>query len=164
MLARRVVERNPRHGTLRAIQVSSLEQPTSRHDRSGPTYLDVLAGRLAAGGTVLYRVCASTRRHLGLVRSTFDRLGDTSVRTRFAFANRLALEVLIGDHEVLIGLPCRRGHPGMEACVVVEDPDFVDAARQWFDESVWERSGGCADPTPGSGEEAFQDIEGRLMS
>lgn len=45
----------------------------------------------------------------------------------------LAVDVLIGAHEVLLAVRDRRGHPFLAAGVVVDDPDFVSALRERFD-------------------------------
>lgn len=142
--ARDVIARNPAQGTLRSAQVL-----VSDHLGDGelePSYLDALGATMAASpDAMLYRVCASDRRSLGTARATVDRLSGGrpprqvgNVRTRIAFANPLVLDVLIGDHEVLLAVPDRRGRPHLRAGIVVDDPDFVTALRNWFDETVWD--------------------------
>ncbi len=146
--ARGVVEHNPPAGTLRSAQVI-----TGRAEVS-PSYLDALASALAADpDALLYRVCAADRRALPVAQATVDRLGGRggNVRTRVAFCNPLAFDVLIGDHEVFLGIPDRRGHPHLRAGIVVDDPDFVAAVRSWFDESVWDAPSGYADLWAGAG-------------
>jgi transcriptional regulator with XRE-family HTH domain len=135
--ARRVVERNPRHGTFRSVQMSPRHPPTSAEPAS--TYVDALAARLAdCGETLLYQVAIPSRRHLDSAPLPADGWAGANVRARVASTNPLVLDVLISEHEALIALPDRRGHPNLAACVVVDDPDFVDAMREWFDEWVWE--------------------------
>jgi hypothetical protein len=162
--ARRLVAGNPRRGTFRSVQVSA-PQPTARTDQPASTYVDALADRLAdSGESLLYRVCAPSRHQPDPVRSTVDRRSAANVRARVAFANPLVLDVLIGEHEALIALPDRRGHPHLAACVVVDDPDFVDAMREWYDEWVWEPPGGNgeirAEPDAARG----ADVGERLLS
>ena len=141
LAARGVVDRNPARGTLRTAQVYVLDQPG---DPGAPSYIDALADRVTATPeTVLYRVCGSTARHRDLLRSTVDRLAGPNVRTRVVVGNPLVLDVLVGDHEALIAVPDRRGHPHLGACVVVDDPDFVAALRDWFDEAVWDPPSGA---------------------
>jgi len=150
-----VVRRNPRAGTLRSAQV--MVGPAE----DAPSYLDALAEALAGDPeSMLYRVCAADRRALPVARATVDRLAggrSTGIRTRVAFCNPLVLDVLIGDHEVFLGVPDRRGHPHLRAGIVVDDPDFAAAVRAWFDESVWDPACGYAD-VKGDVDEAFRAI------
>jgi transcriptional regulator with XRE-family HTH domain len=139
--ARRLIDRNPRQGTLRSVHVSTAAGRPSG-DEPPSTYVDALADRLAAAGeTLLYRVCAPSRHQRDPVRAPVDRWSAPNVRARVAFANPLVMDVLIGEHEALIALPDHRGHPHLGACVVVDDPDFVDAIRRWYDQWVWEPPG-----------------------
>lgn len=157
--ARGVVGRNPPAGTLRSVQV------VAGPAEDAPSYLDVVAEALAGDPqSMLYRVCAADSRALPVARATVDRLAGgrstgpaANVRTRVAFCNPLVLDVLIGDHEVFLGVPDRRGHPHLRAGVVVDDPDFVAAVRAWFDESVWDPTCGYAD-VRGDVDEAFRAI------
>jgi transcriptional regulator with XRE-family HTH domain len=143
--ARRLVDRNPRHGTFRSVHVASPTPATAaRREEPPSTYVDALAARLAASDeTLLYRVCAPARGVAGPepVRAVVDRQPAANIRARVAFNNPLVMDVLIGEHEALIALPDRRGHPHLAACVVVDDPDFVEALRRWYDEWVWEPPG-----------------------
>ena len=147
--ARRVVERNPPQGTLRSAQVflsDGLSRDTDVGGGLTPSYLDALRSALEANpDAMLYRVCAADRRSLATARATIDRVAGSrssdragKVRTRITFSNPLVLDVLVGDHEVFLAVPDRRGHPHLRAGVVVDDPDFVAAMRDWFDESVWD--------------------------
>lgn len=159
--ARDLVVRNPLDGALRSAQVLALEA-----DPDAPSYLDTLGSAMATRpDAILYRVCASDRRHVGTAQATVERLAvgrsaaAFNVRTRFAFANPLVLDVLIGDNEVLLAVPDRRGHPHLRAGVVVDDPDFVAAARDWFDESVWDPPCGYADVRGEGIDDAFAAIK-----
>ena len=148
--ARRVVERNPPQGTLRSAQVFTCATASGG---PVPSYLDALGSALEANpDAMLYRVCASDRRSLGAARATVDRVAGSrspdragNVRTRITFSNPLVLDVLVGDHEAFLGLSDRRGYPHLRAGVVVDDPDFVAAIRDCFDESVWDPPGKAAD-------------------
>lgn len=163
--ARDLVGRNPSHGTLRSAQVFMSGGPGGCE--LGPSYLDALGSAMEAQpDAILYRVCASDRPNLGTVRSTVDRLAGGrppgqagNVRTRIAFSNPLVLDVLVGDHEVLLAVPDRRGAPRLRAGVVVDDPDFVAAVRDWFDESVWDPPCGYADVRGEGIDDAFAAID-----
>ena len=162
--ARGLIGRNPSHGTLRSAQVFVSDAPP---DELGASYLDTLGATLAASPDGrLYRVCASDRPHLGVARATVDRLAGGrspgqagNVRTRIAFCNPLVLDVLVGDHEVLLAMPDRRGHPRLRAGIVVDDPDFVAAVREWFDETVWDCPCGYADIRGDEVDDAFAAID-----
>jgi transcriptional regulator with XRE-family HTH domain len=161
--ARELIGRNPATGTLRSAQVFVSDEPG---DRASPSYLDALGSTMAASPDArLYRVCASDRRHLVLARDTVDRVAGGrspeeagNVRTRIAFCNPLVLDVLVGDHEVLLAVPDRRGHPRLRAGIVVDDPDFVAAVRDWFDETVWDSPCGYADIRGDMVDDAFAAI------
>ena len=43
----------------------------------------------------------------------------------------------MGESSALIAVPDRRGHPELRSALVVDDPDFVNVLRDWFDEYVW---------------------------
>ena len=145
--ARRLAERNPPGGTLRSAQV------LATGDAAAASYVDTL-GAVAAGDpeAMLYRVCVVDRRRLDLVRTSLERSAGGrdpqeagNVRARVTTTSPLGMDLLIGDREVLIGIPDRRGHPHLRAAIVVDDPDFVAAARAWFDESVWDGPGPTVD-------------------
>lgn len=76
-----------------------------------PSYGDALAAAEAAGA----------RTMLSLVQPS----------------DPLVVDVLVGEHEVLLTVPDRRGRPYLRAGVAVDDPDFVAALRDWFDEALW---------------------------
>lgn len=163
--AREVVRRNPPQGTLRSAQV--LVGDPLGEDELHPSYLDTLGTTLAASpDAMLYRVCACDRTSLDTARATVDRLAGgrapaqaANVRTRIAFSNPLVLDVLIGDHEVLLAVPDRRGRPHLRAGLTVDDPDFVAALRRWFDETVWDPKCWFADLRGDAVDDAFAAIE-----
>ena len=136
--ARDLVVRNPPDGSLRSAQVRAGEA-----DPDAPSYLDTLVSAMAARpDAILYRVCSSDGRRVAGERSP---AGAANIRTRLTFTNPLVLDVLIGENEVFLAVPDRRGHPYLRAGIVVDDPDFVASVRDWFDESVWDAPG---DPVP----------------
>ena len=104
--ARGMVERIPSGGTIRAIDVR-LATPGSSTDGDDADYVDALADRLAQdSGCILWRACASTHDKLRQLRSRTERLTKGraprsvgNIRTRFVFANPVALEILITDDE-----------------------------------------------------------------
>lgn len=167
--AREVVGRNPPQGTLRSAQVY-VADPLDGGDLE-PSYLDTLGTTIATSPeAMLYRVCASDHSSLDTARATVDRLAGGrlpakagNVRTRIAFSNPLVLDVLIGDHEVLLAVPDRRGRPHLRAGIVVDDPDFVAALRSWFDETVWDPQCWYADIRGDSVDDAFAAI-GEVMA
>jgi hypothetical protein len=170
--ARGLIARNPGRGTLRSVQVFQLEAAAGcEADRpeARSSYVDALDSAMAARPeSILYRVSASDRRHLPLARVVAERATGGrpparagNVRSRIAFCNPLVLDVLVGDHEVLMAVPDRRGHPYLRAGVVVDDPDFVAAVREWFDESVWDPPCEHADIRGDTLDEALAGIEAR---
>jgi transcriptional regulator with XRE-family HTH domain len=168
--ARRLVDENPRRGSLRATDSALLGRTTATDAGDDLAHVDPLASRLAADPeAVLYRVCSSTAANFPVVRHSTERLAGGrepttvgNIRTRFCFGNPVVLDVVIGETEVLIALPDRRGHPYYRACVVVDDPDFVSAAREWYDESVWESPSEHVDIDYDRLDETLAAIEARL--
>ena len=71
-----------------------------------------------------------------------------NVRTRSCVANPLCADVLIGDSEALIAFPTSRDRPDLRACVVIDDPGFVRALQEWYDEFVWDPSGDGGEGDP----------------
>lgn len=125
--ARDLIARNPPGGTLRSVAVGPAR---------GPSYEDALASVATVDPTtMLYRV----RGAAGALDGPATAASGGNVRTRLTSADPVAFDVLIGDHEVLLAAPDRRGLPYLRPGVVVDDPDFVTALRHWFDESVWDR-------------------------
>jgi len=142
-----VIERNPRHGTVRLAHVPpSTGDGCPGSEQRAPSYIDALEASMEADpDAILYRVCVATRSQPVPMRASVTRIagrggppGVTNVRTRIALTNPVTLEIIIGDHELLLAIPDRRGHPHLRAGIVVNDPDFVAAAARWFDESVWD--------------------------
>ena len=139
-----VIERNPGTGTLRLVQVLA-----GRGRGRAPSFVDGLGPVMATRPrSLLYRVIA------GGCESTDGARRPGNVRSRTPRSNPLVLDVLVGDHEVFLAFPDRRGHPYLRAGIGVDDPDFVAAARGWFDESVWD---------PPSGAEEHLDPAGALV-
>lgn len=134
--AARVVVGNPSRGTFRMTDHLMAG--------AGPeAVLDLLAAKVAAcAGSSLRRVAASTpgdgepaRRRSELLAGGRPSGSVGNVETRFADTNPVVLDVLIGDHEAVIVLPGPDGPA--RACLTVNDPDFVAALQDWFDDSVW---------------------------
>lgn len=170
-----LVERNRPRGALRSVQVLVGDAGgQARRPRPGeavpPSYLDALGAAVAEDpGTLLYRVTAVDRRGLDTARAAAECLTGgrppeelPNVRMRIRLSNPLVFDVLIGDHEVLLAVPDRRGHPFLRAGVVVDDPDFVSALREWFDEFVWDGPGGYADVRGAPVDEAPAGVDARL--
>ena len=92
--------------------------------------------------------CASSVPVPGRLRSTTERLAGGrdpttvhNIRARCCFTPPGMLDVIVCDREALIAFADRRGHPSLRACVVVDDPDFVDALKDWYDDFIWEPRG-----------------------
>ena len=118
--------------------------PTERQIDFNQTLTDRLVGD---PGSTLFRVCTSSAENLKLVKENAERLAGgrkpsevRNIRSRFCFGNPLILDFIIGANEALIAIPDRRGHPHLRACLVVDDPDFVTAMQDWYDEFIWEPS------------------------
>ena len=125
--ARDLIGRNPPGGTLRSVHLGAAA--------TDPSYDDALVSAPAGDPrTMLYRVRSPAAA--SIPSRTAGSPGN--VRTRHTSSNPVVLDVLIGDHEVLLAAPDRRGLPYLRAGVLVDDPDFVAALRQWFDESIWD--------------------------
>ena len=87
-----------------------------------------------------------------------------NVRTRYPISNPLVLDVLIGHHEVFLAVPDRSGYPSLRAGIVVDDPDFVAALRDWFDETVWEPPGGYLAPPEQGGHNPVITVAGSAFA
>lgn len=168
---RRLIERNPKGGTFRFADVLVSEEPHADRGPDSDSGMDALGARLADDpGAMLRRVCTSDRENLELVRSRTERLAGgrvpgevANIRTRFTFASPLVLDVLIGEHEVLVAVPDRRGHPYRRASITVDCPDFVAALRDWFDELIWDGPGEALDLRYGCLSQSLASIVERVQ-
>jgi transcriptional regulator with XRE-family HTH domain len=165
-----VVERSPQGGTLRITDVARLEHPRCPMHEGQVAHWDAIGRRLAEDSdALLYRVCSATEEHFDLVRAKTAHLAGRrdpasigNIRTRFCFGNPLMFDVIVTEQEVLIGVPDRRGHPYLRAALVVDDPDFVQAMRAWYDEFAWEATCDCSDVRYPTAEQTLDSIEARL--
>ena len=119
--------------------------------------------------STLYRVCASSADNIALVRQTAVRLAGgrppadvRNIRSRFCFGNPLVLDFIIGANEALIAIPDRRSRPSLRACVVVDDPDFVTAMQDWYDEFIWEPACDWVELSYDTLDTALDEVEARL--
>jgi len=114
--AQDLLERNPPRGSLR---VSSQLFEDSGGSVSDASLADVLGRRLAEDtAAVLYRMCVVHRGGLEDVRATAHRLAVgrdprsvRNIRLRCCFAPPALFDVVVGEHEALIAIPDRAGHP-----------------------------------------------------
>ncbi|MEA2704170.1 MAG: Helix-turn-helix domain [Actinomycetota bacterium] len=170
--ARRLVDRNPPRQAIRTTSVRMLlgaeGPPTERQIDFQQALADHLAGDL---GSTLYRVCTSSADNLELVKENTERLAGgrdpsevRNIRSRFCFGNPLILDFIIGANEALIAIPDRRGHPHLRACLVVDDPDFVTAMQDWYDEFIWDPSSDWVEVRYDQMDEALEQIEARLRA
>lgn len=74
------------------------------------------------------------------------------------------LDVVVGEHEALIAVPDRRGHPFLRACVVIDDPDLVGALKDWYDDFIWEPAGGYVDLRYDRLDETLARVKERLTA
>jgi len=131
-----LVDRNPAQGTLRIATMVPAGHPPGDTERRR-LYGDALRRKLDDHpGTTCFRVVGT-----GAALSDGAEAGPGNVRTRSCVANALSADVLIGDNEALIAFPTSRDRPDLRACVVVDDPGFVRALQEWYDEFVWDPSG-----------------------
>ncbi len=170
--ARRLVDRNPPRQPIRTTSVRMLlgaeGPPTERQIDFNRTLADRLVNDQ---GSTLYRVCTSSAENLELLKSNAERLAGgrdpsevRNIRSRFCFGNPLILDFIIGANEALIAIPDRRGHPHLRACLVVDDPDFVTALQDWYDEFIWEPSCDWVEVRYDDMDQAEVDIEARLRA
>jgi transcriptional regulator with XRE-family HTH domain len=168
--ARRLVDRNPPRQPIRTTSVRMLlgaeGPPTERQIDFNQTLTDRL---VQDPGSTLFRVCTSSVENLKLVKENAERLAGgrepaevRNIRSRFCFGNPLILDFIIGAHEALIAIPDRRGHPNLRACLVVDDPDFVTAMQDWYDEFIWEPSCDWVEVRYEDMDQAEVDIAARL--
>jgi transcriptional regulator with XRE-family HTH domain len=170
--ARRLIDRNPPRQAIRTTSVRMLlgaEGPPSERQID---FNQTLTDRLVSDpGSTLFRVCASSAENLKLVKENAERLAGgrkpsevRNIRSRFCFGNPLILDFIIGANEALIAIPDRRGHPDLRACLVVDDPDFVAAMQDWYDEFIWEPSSDWVEVRYDQMDEALEAIESRLRA
>lgn len=96
----------------------------------GASRVPVLAeGVLVNSACLVWRVCP-------LSSAARLPLGDAA-RTRCYAGPSSGVEVLIAEGWVLLVLPGSEASL-LPAAVAVNDPDFVGAARAWFDEELWD--------------------------
>lgn len=145
--ARGLVERNPRRSTVRLTARVGGTRPAGALE---PSCAEALGRHLAEDtSSILYCVCIVGPGHADAVRSVAERLAGgrdpttvDNIRTRCCFAPPATLDVMITDREAMIVVPDRRGHPYLRAAFVVDDPDFVGALKDWYDDYVWDPAGG----------------------
>ncbi len=170
--ARRLIDRNPPRQAIRTTSVRMLlgaeGPPTERQIDFNQTLTDRL---VHDPGSTLFRVCTSSAENLKLVKDNAERLAGgrqpsevRNIRSRFCFGNPLILDFIIGANEALIAIPDRRGHPHLRACLVVDDPDFVTAMQDWYDEFIWEPSADWVEVRYDEMDEALEQIESRLRA
>lgn len=169
---RELVARNPRRGTVRATGTLLLHGAGSGAGRAEASLAAALGDSLAEHpGTTILRVCAATPESFGTMRAETARLAGSgreaaaaTVRTRFCFGNPLAVDFLITEHEALIVVPRGRRQPRPAACLVVDDPDFVHALQDWYDEFVWDPACDWAEIDQRRLVEALDEVEARLAA
>lgn len=61
-----------------------------------------------------------------------------NAKVKFRTQNPFQLNVLIGEHEAILGLPHPAGNPGSNMALLIRDKQFVEALRMWYDEVLWE--------------------------
>lgn len=163
-----LIERNPPGGSLRATTVVPSAHPPA--DTEGQDlYADALRRKLDDDpDTTYFRMASATAGSFGMLRHLTEQLAGEdagaplgNVRSRFSFVNPLCADVLIGENEALIAIPARRNRPDLRACVVIDDPDFVRALREWYDEFVWEPSGDWVEIDAAHPDECLDEIEKR---
>ena len=170
-----LITRNPQGGSLRAATVVPDPSPAGNtkgrrlyadalhrklRDDPDTTYLGV-AGAGAGGFEMLRHL---SRQQPGDGRDGTDGAPEPAggLRSRFAIANPLCADVLIGENEAILAIPAGRDRPDLRACVVIDDPDFLRALREWFDEFVWEAPGAWVEIDPDRPDTSFDEIERRL--
>lgn len=164
-----LVARNPRHGTLRATTILPGGH-TAAGTEGQREYATALRRKLEDDPDTTYlRVATASNENFAVVRHMVEQLSPgeaqdalRNVRSRFCFANPLCANVLIGENEAMIAIPARRNRPDLRACVVIDDPDFVRALREWFDEFVWQPAGGWVELDPDRLDETLDEIGDRL--
>jgi len=170
--AKSLVDRNPPRHAVRTTSVRLLEGDQDRPTLWQAEFIRSLSDKVSDDPeSTLYRVCASSADNVALVRRTAVRLaGDRppaevrNIRSRFCFGNPLVLDFVIGANEALIAIPDRRSQPSPRACVVVDDPDFVTAMQDWYDEFIWEPACDWVELSYDDLDAAMDEVETRLRN
>ena len=168
--AKALIDRNPPRHPLRTTSVRMLEGEQDAPTLWQADFVRSLTDKLADDPeSTLYRVCASSADNIALVRETAVRLAGgrpaddvRNIRSRFCFGNPLVLDFIIGANEALIAIPDRRSRPSLRACVVVDDPDFVTAMQDWYDEFIWEPACDWVEVYYATLQTALDEVEARL--
>ncbi|HEX7276585.1 MAG TPA: helix-turn-helix transcriptional regulator [Acidimicrobiales bacterium] len=170
--AKALIDRNPPRHPIRTTSVRMLEGEQDTPTLWQAEFVRTLTEKVSNDPeSTLYRVCASSADNIALVRQTAVRIaGDRppadvrNIRSRFCFGNPLVLDFIIGANEALIAIPDRRNRPSLRACVVVDDPDFVTAMQDWYDEFIWEPSCDWTELSYDTLESALDEVETRLRA
>lgn len=170
--AKSLIDRNPPRHPVRTTSVRMLGGEQDSPTLWQAEFVRSLTEKVSNDPeSTLYRVCASSADNVALVRQTAVRLagGRTpadvrNIRSRFCFGNPLVLDFIIGANEALIAIPDRRSRPSLRACVVVDDPDFVTAMQDWYDEFIWEPACDWVELTYENLETALDEVETRLQA
>ncbi len=170
--AKALIDRNPPRHPVRTTSVRMLEGEQDTPTLWQAEFVRSLTEKVTNDPeSTLYRVCASSADNVALVRRTAVRLAGgrppdeiRNIRSRFCFGNPLVLDFIIGANEALIAIPDRRSRPSLRACVVVDDPDFVAAMQDWYDEFVWEPSCDWTELYYNTLQTALDEVETRLRS
>ena len=168
--AKSLVDRNPPRHPVRSTSVRMLEGEQDNPTLWQAEFVRSLTEKVSNDPeSTLYRVCASSADNIALVRQTAVRLAGSrpppdvrNIRNRFCFGNPLVLDFLIGANEALIAIPDRRSRPSLRACVVVDDPDFVTAMQDWYDEFIWEPACDWVELSYENLDSAMDEVEARL--
>ena len=168
--AKSLIERNPPRHPVRTTSVRMLEGEQDRPTLWQAEFVRSLTEKVRNDPEcMLYRVCASSADNIALVRQSAVRLTGgrpladvRNIRSRFCFGNPLVLDFIIGANEALIAIPDRRSRPSLRACVTVDDPDFVTAMQDWYDEFIWEPACDWVELTYDNLETALDEVESRL--
>lgn len=170
--AKSLIDRNPPRHPVRTTSVRMLEGEQDPPTLWQAEFVRSLTEKVTNDPeSTLYRVCAASADNVALVRQTAVRLAGgrpaadvRNIRSRFCFGNPLVLDFIIGANEALIAVPDRRNRPSLRACVVVDDPDFVTAMQDWYDEFIWEPSCEWTELYYETLESALDEVEARLRA
>ncbi len=170
--AKSLIDRNPPRHPVRTTSVRMLEGEQDSPTLWQAEFVRSLTEKVSNDPeSTLYRVCASSADNIALVRQSAVRLAGgrppadvRNIRNRFCFGNPLVLDFIIGANEALIAIPDRRSRPSLRACVVVDDPDFVTAMQDWYDEFIWEPACDWVELTYDNIDAALDEAEARLRA